>query len=104
MSHPDFRVRGKIFATLGYPSAAWGVVGLTPKQQQAVVRRDPDAFVPVEGAWGRRGATSVRLRVAPAASVRQALVDAWCNKAPKRLVRSEFARLTAKARRRMTTR
>jgi hypothetical protein len=33
MGHPDFRVRGKIFATLGYPSEAWGVVKLTPKQQ-----------------------------------------------------------------------
>jgi hypothetical protein len=103
MSHPDFRVRGKIFATLGYPSAAWGVIGLTPKQQQAFVRDDPDAFVPVKGAWGRRGATCVRLRVAPVAQVRKALVDAWCNKAPKRLVRSEFPRLTAKVRSRMTT-
>ncbi len=98
MSHPDFRVCGKIFATLGYPSAAWGMVGLTPKQQQALVRKDPDAFVPVKGAWGRQGATSVRLRVAPAASVRKALVDAWCNKAPKRLVRVEFPRLSAKVR------
>ena len=87
MDHPDFRVRGKIFATLGYPSDGWGVVKLTPKQQQVFADAEPDVFVPVKGAWGRRGATCVRLRTASKSTVRKALVAAWCNTAPKRLVR-----------------
>lgn len=87
MGHPDFRVRGKIFATLGYPSTGWGVVKLTPTQQQAFVRAEPDVFVPVKGTWGRRGATTVRLRAANKSTVRKALVTAWVNTAPKRLAR-----------------
>ena len=59
MDHPDFRVCGKIFATLGYPAKGWGMVKLTPEQQHYFTRRTiPTVFVPVKGAWGRRGATS----------------------------------------------
>ena len=87
MGHPDFRVRGKIFATLGYPSAGWGVVKLTPDQQELFVQVEPEAFVPVKGAWGLRGATSVMLRAAPKGLVRKALIAAWCNTAPKSLAR-----------------
>jgi len=88
MGHPDFRVRGKIFATLGYPTAGWGVVKLTPDQQELLVQVDPEVFVPVKGAWGRRSATSVRLRAAPKGMVRKALIAAWCNTAPQSLARS----------------
>jgi hypothetical protein len=88
MDHPDFRVRGKIFATLGYPSAAHGVVKQTPKQQQALVDSDSETFVPAAGAWGRQGMTAIRLRTAPKAIVRKALYNAWCNTAPKQLVRT----------------
>ena len=87
MGHPDFRVRGKIFATLGYPTAGWGVVKLTPDQQELLVQVDPEVFVPVKGAWGRRSATSVRLRAAPKGMVRKALIAAWSNTAPRSLVR-----------------
>lgn len=87
MNHPDFRVRGKIFATLGYPDTGWGVVKLTPRQQQALVERHPDVFVPAAGAWGRRGMTQVRLRAVTVAVAREALRTAWCNTAPKTLVR-----------------
>ena len=87
MGHPDFRVGGRIFATLGYPSAGWGVVKLTPDQQELFVQVAPEVFVPVKGARGRRGATSVRLRAAPKGMVRNALVAAWCNTAPKTLGR-----------------
>ena len=86
MGHPDFRVRGKIFATLG-PDEAWGMVKLTPDDQALFVRTEPDAFRPVNGAWGRRGCTYVRLEAATEPAVRQALVAAWRNTAPKRLVR-----------------
>jgi hypothetical protein len=83
MGHADFRVGGKIFATLGYPSTGWGMVSLTPAQQQLLVQAEPGMFVPVKGAWGDRGATSVRLRAARTRSVREALVSARNNAAPK---------------------
>jgi hypothetical protein len=86
MGHPDFRVRGKIFATLG-PAEAWGMVKLSAEDQAVFVRAEPDVFQPVGGAWGRRGCTTVRLEPATEPSVRQALVAAWRNTAPKRLAR-----------------
>jgi hypothetical protein len=85
MGHPDFRVRGKIFATLGAPDADCGMVKLTPDDQSEFVRHAPDVFQPVKGGWGRRGATNVRLNSATADVVRPALVAAWRNTAPKRL-------------------
>lgn len=85
MGHPDFRVGGRIFATLGYPRSGWGMVSLTPEQQELFVRAQPAAFAPVHGGWGRKGATNVRLRAAKKAAVREALSIAWRNRAPKRL-------------------
>jgi hypothetical protein len=85
MGHPDFRVGGKIFATLGYPSADWAMVKLTPEQQEAFCAAEPKAFSPVKGGWGRRGATSVSLRDARAKSLRVALMAAWRNVAPREL-------------------
>src|SRR5262245_17980088 len=86
MGHPDFRVLGKIFATLGAPDEGWGMVKLTEAQQRQFVRGDPDAFVPVPGGWGRKGATYVNLSSATADSVRPALEAAWKNVARKGLV------------------
>ena len=83
MGHPDFRVAGKIFATLRAPSIGWGMVKLTPLQQQLFVLAAPDVFLPVKGGWGRRGATNVRLKSATAAVVREALATAWRNTAPR---------------------
>ena len=85
MSHPDFRVRGKIFATL-WPGERRGVVLLTPEQQKLVTEADPKAFEPVPGGWGRKGSTSVHLKHAKVAEVRDALLKAWRNKAPESLV------------------
>jgi hypothetical protein len=87
MDHPDFRVRGKIFATLGYPESGWGMVKLAATQQKRLIALAPDVFVPAAGAWGRAGATTVRLRPADKATVRKALIAAWCNTAPKTLAR-----------------
>jgi hypothetical protein len=87
MGHPDFRVGGKIFATLGYPSRGWGMVKLSTDQQEVFVAARPGAFVPVKGAWGRGGATSVNLRAAPKGWVRRALLSAWRNTALKTLSR-----------------
>jgi hypothetical protein len=85
MGHPDFRVGGKIFATLGYPDDGWGMVKLTPDQQEALVSAEPAVFAPVKGGWGRGGATNVRLRAARVASLRLALATAWRNVAPRAL-------------------
>ena len=93
MNHPDFRVRGKIFATLGYPDAAWAMVKLNPEQQQEFVRAEPKVFMPVKGGWGRKGATSVRLKVAKKPTLRTALAAAWCNQAPRALSREFESRL-----------
>lgn len=77
MSHPDFRVGGKIFATLSFPDESWGMVKLTPEQQYNFVSEYPDAFTPVKGAWGLKGCTSVRLPKATAAALRPAMKLAW---------------------------
>ena len=84
MGHPDFRVRGKIFATI-WPDDGWGMVKLKPEQQAMFMRDEPKAFVPVKGGWGRKGATNVRLESANPTTLRSALVTAWRNIAPKRL-------------------
>jgi hypothetical protein len=84
MNHPDFRVGGKIFATL-WPDGETGMVKLTPEQQAKLLDSEPDAFEPGKGAWGRGGSTLVHLPVAKKATVEKALRDAWRNTAPKKL-------------------
>jgi hypothetical protein len=85
MEHPDFRVGGKIFATLGYLAKGWGMVKLTLEQQHYYAKDQPDVFVPVKGAWGRRGATSVHLKAVSKETLQKAISAAWRNTAPKRL-------------------
>jgi hypothetical protein len=77
MGHPDFRVNGKIFATLHYPDENWGMVKLPVEHQDDFVRTQPTAFVPVKGAWGRQGCTNVRLKAAEESSLQHALRLAW---------------------------
>jgi hypothetical protein len=85
MSHPDFRVGGKIFATL-WPAEKLGMVKLTPEQQKEFVAAEPAVYVPVDGGWGRKGCTNVVLNSARMSSVRSAIFVAWSNVAPKRLL------------------
>ncbi len=85
MGHPDFRVGGKIFATLGVPDSDWGMVKLTPDEQELFVRIEPQAFQPVQGGWGLRGATNVLLQPARKSTVHEALLTAWRKRAPKSL-------------------
>src|SRR5213595_4285051 len=73
MRHPDFRVGGRIFATLGYPGKEWAVIKLTPDEQKRFMQRDPRIFQPVKGAWGRRGNTNVYLPAAKIDIVRERL-------------------------------
>ena len=73
MNHPDFRIAGKIFASLGVPDESWGMVKLTPEQQRAFIKKAPEVFKPCSGAWGRQGATNVYLAAAKASIVCGAL-------------------------------
>jgi hypothetical protein len=77
--HPDFRVGGRIFATLGYPNREWGMVNLTPEQQRAQVRDHPQAFKPVKGTWGEQGSTNVRLEAIDDETLGEAMTLAWQN-------------------------
>ena len=90
MDHPDFRVAGKIFATLGYPDKSLGMVKLSPEDQHYFCQDFPEAFIPVKGGWGRRGATSVQLKAAKKDALRKAMEAAWRNTTPKRLLKSKW--------------
>jgi hypothetical protein len=79
MNHPDFRIGGKVFATLGYPDESWAMVKLTPEQQRSFVQDGPLVFRPWKGVWGERGATNLRLESATKAEARAALETAWRN-------------------------
>lgn len=85
MAHPDFRVRGKIFATLGYPDAGHGTAKLTPELQERYMRLYPKAFFSAAGAWGRRGYTVILLAATTPAIVEPVLAAAWRLTAPKTL-------------------
>ena len=73
MNHPDFRVNGKIFASVSYPDEGWGMVKLTPAQQRAFMKEAPETFSLCAGAWGKNGATSVHLASAKKRSLSKAL-------------------------------
>jgi hypothetical protein len=77
MKHPDFRAHGRIFATLGYPDAEWGMVKLSPDDQAYFVAAYPQAFRPVKGAWGLQGSTNVRLDASQTNILLQAMELAW---------------------------
>lgn len=77
MGQPDFRVGGRIFATLASASQGYGNVKLTPEQQAALVEDMPEVFVPVPGGWGRMGMTHVRLAAASEDVLAGTLRVAW---------------------------
>jgi hypothetical protein len=87
MEHPDFRLYGKIFASLGAPDENWGMVKLTPAQQSRFLKRAPEMFKLCNGAWGRRGCTNVQLEAAKKTVLKSAIAVAAGNMqahAPKR--------------------
>ena len=93
MGHPDFRVNGRIFASLNDDETR-GMVVLTPDQQERFVRENPSVFQPESGAWGRSGCTRVHLAAVDEETLGEALTLAWQNgvaKGPSR------ARATAAA-------
>ncbi|PTS84526.1 MULTISPECIES: MmcQ/YjbR family DNA-binding protein [unclassified Caulobacter] len=87
----DFRA-GRIFATLGYPDAAFGMVKLTPDHQAMLVAAEPAIFEPVKGGWGLKGATLLRLEACDLATATGALTVAWRGVAAKGLQKAFDAR------------
>lgn len=77
MGAVDFRVDGRIFATLAAVSKGYGNVMLSPEQQRDFMAELPDVFIPVVGKWGEGGATHIRLSAASEDVVRGALQAAW---------------------------
>jgi hypothetical protein len=98
MGHPDFRVKGRIFASL-HADLEWGMVKLTPDDQQAFVRDRPGVFVPENGAWGRQGCTAVRLDAVDEEALGEALTLAWRNTAMGRPVSRKTTRAAGKTQR-----
>lgn len=93
MGSPDFRVAGRIFATLAAQKQGYGNLMLTPEQQTAFVEELPDVFLPIAGGWGRMGATHIRLAKASEDVLAGALRTAW-------KLRTEKNRKPAKKKRR----
>ena len=77
MGQPDFRVGGKIFATLASQDQGYGNLKLSPEKQAAFVEELPEVFLPIPGGWGRMGMTHIRLSAASEDVLNGALRTAW---------------------------
>lgn len=77
MGAPDFRVGGRIFATLASQKEGYGNLMLTLEQQALFVEELPEVFLPIKGGWGRMGMTHIRLAVANQDVLSGALRTAW---------------------------
>ena len=77
MGAVDFRVGGRIFATLASVKDGYGNLMITPELQAAFIADRPDLFLPIHGGWGRMGMTHIRLSVADEDSLRGVLHTAW---------------------------
>ena len=99
MGHPDFRVNGRIFATI-HTDRRWGMVTLSRDQQQQFIEDNPNVFQPEKGAWGLQGCTAVRLESVDEETLGEALTLAWRNKSEKPVSRSKTKRPAARTSRR----
>lgn len=77
MGAADFRVGGRIFATLAMVDQGYGNLMITPELQAEFIGERPDIFLPVHGGWGRMGITHIRLALADEDTLRGALHTAW---------------------------
>ena len=77
MGVPDFRVGGRIFATLASQDDGFGNLKLTPELQQLLIAESPGVFLPIKGGWGRMGMTHIRLDEASERQMADALHTAW---------------------------
>jgi hypothetical protein len=77
MGAADFRVGGRIFATLASVKEGYGNLMITPELQAEFIAERPDLFLPVHGGWGRNGVTHIRLALADEDTLHGALFTAW---------------------------
>ncbi len=77
MGAADFRVGGRIFATLASEKEGYGNLMLTPAHQAGFLVDAPEIFLPDKGGWGRMGATHIRLDAADEAMLTGALHTAY---------------------------
>ncbi len=77
MGHADFRVGGRIFATLASQAEGYGNLALTVEQQTELVAERPGVFVAIAGGWGRAGWTHILLAATNENELRRALETAW---------------------------
>lgn len=77
MGAADFRVGGRIFATLAHEHLGFGNLMLSPELQELLIAEAPDVFLPVAGGWGRQGATHIRLAEATPGQLLKGLQLAW---------------------------
>ena len=92
MGAVDFRVGGRIFATLASVKDGFGNLMLAPEVQAEFVAERPDLFVPVAGGWGPMGATHIRLAKANRDLLTGALEAAWKRRVAKNAVRPRGTR------------
>ncbi len=98
MGVPDFRVGGRIFATLASQKDGYGNLMLTPEQQAEFVEELPKVFLPVRGGWGRMGTTHIRLAEADKTTLKGALHAAWLLRSQKNVRPPKKAKPKAKHR------
>ena len=96
MGSPDFRVGGRIFATLASQSQGYGNLMLAPEQQAAFVEELPEVFVPIAGGWGKMGMTHIRLAKATEDVLTGALRTAWTLRVEKNAAGKKRVSATAK--------
>jgi hypothetical protein len=96
MGQPDFRVGGRIFATLASQAQGYGNLMLTPEQQQRFVQEMPEVFLPIHGGWGRMGMTHIRLAAANEDVLAGALHTAWKLRVEKNAKSGKKSRTPAK--------
>ncbi len=64
MGAVDFRVGGRVFATLASVEEGYGNLMLTPEVQADFLAEERNIFVAIKGGWGRMGMTHIRLAAA----------------------------------------
>jgi hypothetical protein len=97
MGQPDFRVGGRIFATLASAHLGYGNLMLTVEQQQAFVEELPAMFLPIAGGWGRMGMTHIRLAATNEDVLSGALRTAWKLRVEKNVKSGKKAKSSVKA-------
>jgi hypothetical protein len=77
MGAEDFRVGGRVFATLASAAQGYGNLMFDPPTQSDFIEELHNVFIPIAGGWGRMGVTHVILANATREQVLGALQTAW---------------------------